>query len=313
MMNDFVSAKAIREQVSIVDLLARLGYKPLPRHGREKVYVSMIRDNDTSPSFSVNDDLGVWFDHGIRKGGNVIDFGLAYWKGLAFNDVLAKILEVCQVEPEKKSGRPRKAVKLPHYIVEHVKDVGTHPAITGYLRGRGVFDIARQFLCEVYYYIEDDKGQRKNYFAAGWQNENKGWEVRNKYFKGCIGHKAISFIQGHPKNVSVFEGFMDFLSWKTENSGKDNSVIILNTLALLRIGIEKAKSFSTIDIYFDRDASGLSATRDFVKALPYASDRSLAYEGFNDYNDKLVASIAAPVTEDRTRDFFASVKVPFSR
>ena len=104
-MSDFVSAREIKEQVSLVDLLARLGYKPLPRHGREKVYLSMIRDDDTSPSFTVNDELGVWFDHGIRKGGNIIDFGLAYWKGLDFNEVLVKIKETCLHEPEKKGNK----------------------------------------------------------------------------------------------------------------------------------------------------------------------------------------------------------------
>lgn len=313
-MSEFISAKQIKEQVSIVDLLARLGYRPLPRHGREKVYISMIRDNDTSPSFTVNDELGVWFDHGLRKGGNIIDFGVAYWKNLDFNEVLNKIQEVCLVEPEKKGTRPRKAVKVPHYVVEEIKDIGTHPAITRYLQGRGIFDMARQYLAEVYYYIEDDKGQRKNYFSAGWQNENKGWEVRNKYFKGCLGHKSVTFIPGHPKKGSVFEGFTDFLSWKTENAGKDDSIIVLNTTALLRAGIDKAKAFSAIDLYFDRDQPGLTATKDFIKALPYASDRSSIYVGYNDYNDKLKAGLdKAASLEEPKNDFFASVKVPFRR
>lgn len=315
MMNDFVSAREIREQVSIVDLLARLGYKPLPRHGREKVYISMIRDNDTSPSFSVNDDLGVWFDHGLRKGGNVIDFGLAYWKDLDFNQVVEKIRSVCMVEPDvKRTGRPRKPVKVPNYIVEQVKDIGTHPAITGYLKSRGIFEQAKQYLCEVYYFVEDEKGQRKNYFAAGWQNENKGWEVRNKYFKGCHGSKAITFIQGHQKNVCVFEGSINFLSWRLENPHRDDSIIVLNSLTLLQQGIERAKAFSAIDIYFDRDKGGLTATKDFIKALPYATDRSSVYDGFNDYNDKIKEQLKdASAQETRGTDFFASVKVPFSR
>ena len=313
-MSDFVSAREIKEQVSLVDLLARLGYKPLPRHGREKVYLSMIRDDDTSPSFTVNDELGVWFDHGIRKGGNIIDFGLAYWKGLDFNEVLVKIKETCLHEPEKKAIRPRKAVKVPHYIVEQVKALGTHPAITEYLKGRFIFDPAKQYLSEVYYFVEDNKGLRKNYFAAGWQNENKGWEIRNKYFKGCLGHKALTFIQGHAKNVSVFEGFMDFLSWKAENPKKDDSIIVLNTLALLRSGIERAKAFSSVDVYFDRDKPGLTATKEFIKALPYASDRSTAYEGYNDYNDKLKLTAEQREAEvNRGKDFFSSVKVRFSR
>lgn len=314
-MSDFLSAREIKDQVSIVGLLARLGYEPVPRHGREKVYISMIRDDDSTPSFTVNDELGVWFDHGLRKGGNIIDFGLAYWKDCEFNEVLDKIRETCVLEPSRrKIIRPRKAVKIPHYTAEQVKNIGTHPAITQYLKSRGVFDVARRHLSEVYYFVEDNNGERKKYFAAGWLNEDKGWEVRNKYFKGCIGHKSITFIEGHPKKTAVFEGFLDFLSWKTEQPENDSSIIVLNSLSLLQPGIEKAKAFSSIDIFFDRDKQGLGATKEFIKALPYATDRSAAYAGYNDYNDKIKA-MADKLTEEATRgkDFFSSVKVPFRR
>jgi len=314
-MSNFISAREIKEQVSLVDLLARLGYTPVPRHGREKVYISMIRDDDTSPSFTVNDDLGVWFDHGLRKGGNIIDFGLAYWKGLDFTQVLDKIREVSMIDvPGPRNRRPRKPVKLPLYIVEKVRDIGTHPAITDYLKGRAVFEPAKQYLSEVYYYVEDEKGVRKNYFAAGWENENHGWEVRNKYFKGCHGSKSITLIPGHGKKASIFEGFMDFLSWRVEHPQKDDSIIVLNSLSMLKTGIEKAKAFSAIDIYFDRDKQGLAAAKDFIRELPYASDRSSAYLGFNDYNDKVKAAADKAIAdEQRSKDFFSSVKVPFSR
>lgn len=78
-MANLLTAKELKEQGSIVDLLSRLGHQPVPKRGREKMYISMLRDDDTDPSFSVNDELGVWFDHGAGKGGNIIDFGLAYW------------------------------------------------------------------------------------------------------------------------------------------------------------------------------------------------------------------------------------------
>src|ERR1700744_2894311 len=278
---NLLTAKELKEQASIVDLLDRLGFRPVPKRGREKMYVSMLRDNDSQPSLSVNDELGVWFDHGTGKGGNIIDFGLAYWKNLKFNEVVAKLQDTCSISPgEQRVSRPRRAVRLPNYIVHEVKSIGTHPAITNYLKSRGIFDVARKCLSEVYYYFEDDKGNRKHFFAAGWQNENAGWEVRNKYFKGCMGHKAITFIQGHSKKAVVFEGFINYLSWRLENPGADHSVIVLNSLSLLQAGIGKAKLFSEIDVYFDRDKQGHAATRDFIKALPYSTDRSSAYEGF---------------------------------
>ncbi|CAN5456743.1 toprim domain-containing protein [soil metagenome] len=314
-MNNLLTARELKERASLADLLSRLGYHPVPKHGREKMYISMLRDSDNQPSFSVNDDMGVWFDHGTGKGGNIIDFGLAYWKNLDFNEVIKKIQQVCSLEETSAPRvlRPRKSVKV-HHIVERVKPLGAHPAITDYLKSRGVFEVAKFYLSEVYYFVEDENDIRKHYFAAGWLNEHNSWEVRNRYFKGCMGHKGITIVPGHPKKAALFEGFLDFLSWRFENPEADHSIIVLNSLTLLQQGINKAKAFSSLDIYFDRDNAGKLASRDFIKALPYATDRSSVYEDFNDYNDKLKAQLktVAPV-EKKKSDFFSNVRVPFER
>ncbi|WEA00740.1 toprim domain-containing protein [Mucilaginibacter sp. SJ] len=288
-MSNLLTAKEIKEQLSLVNLLARLGFHPVPKKGKEKMYISMIRDNDVNPSFAVNDDLGVWFDHGIGKGGNIIDFGLMFWKNLDFNGVVNRLQNLCSPDAVPiREKRPRKQTKAYH-VVERVRPIGNHPAITDYLKSRGVYEIAKFYLSEVYYYMEDEKNARKHYFAAGWLNEQQSWEVRNRYFKGCMGHKAITFIPAHEKNAAVFEGFIDFLSWRFENPDASHSIIVLNTLSLLKQGINKAKAFSSLDVYFDRDKAGVLATREFLKALPYATDRSKVYEEFNDYNDKIKA------------------------
>ncbi|MES2108754.1 MAG: CHC2 zinc finger domain-containing protein [Bacteroidota bacterium] len=297
-MSQFLNARELKEQASIVDLLNRLGYEPVRKFGKEHMYRSMLRDGDNDPSFSVDDKLGAWYDHGNGKGGNIIDFGLAYWPTLTFNEVVEKIRSACNIQVIQKDHRPRIPVKVRNYIVEQVKEVGSHPAITNYLQGRGVFDIAKQHLSEVYYSVVDDKGVRKPFFAAGWKNEAGSWEVRNKYFKGCLGQKAISFIPGDQKRVAVFEGFINYLSWLKENEIVGHSIIILNTLSLLNDGLQKAKEFSLIDLYLDRDPSGYQATKDFMKTLPYASDKSGIYDGFNDYNDRLVTSLRKQPSPD---------------
>ena len=291
-MSTYLNLKELKEQASLVELLRQLGFSPAKKAGEEYYYISMLRDSDTRPSFCVNDELGVWFDHGLGKGGNIIDFGIAYWPEMKFNEVIVRLHEAYGIIlPEQKSVRPRKPVKIPHYVIEEIKDIGTHPAITGYLKGRGIFTVAENRLSEVYYYVEDQKGMRKQFFAAGWKNESGGWEIRNKYFKGCLGHKAISFIPGLEKQVVVFEGYINYLSWLMDNPGSAQSAIILNTLALLNAGIGKARLFSTIDLFLDRDISGNQASKEFIQALPYATDRSSYYEGFNDYNDKLVDTL----------------------
>jgi hypothetical protein len=290
-MSILLTAKELKSQASLVDFLDKLGYQPARKNGKEKMYNSMLRENDRKPSLSVNDELGVWFDHGTRRGGNIVDLAIALWPNLSFGEVVLKIQEVCNVVVgSKRPQRPRRAVRVPNYIITETKPIGNHPAITDYLKKRMVFDAAADELQEVYYYVQDEKGLKKDYYAAGWKNEKGAWEVRNKYFKGCLGSKAISFIPAHPKKAAIFEGFMDYLSWKHENPLAEHSIIVLNTIALLNEGIEKAKLYSTLDTYFDRDAPGLEASRKFVKALPYATDRSIVFEGYNDYNDKLVAA-----------------------
>ena len=290
-MSVLLAAKELKSQASLVDFLDKLGYQPARKNGKEKMYNSMLRENDRKPSLSVNDELGVWFDHGTRRGGNIVDLAIALWPNLSFGEVVLKIQEVCNVVVgDKRPQRPRRAVRVPNYIITETKPIGNHPAITDYLKKRMVFDAAANELQEVYYYVQDEKGLKKDYYAAGWKNERGAWEVRNKYFKGCLGSKAISFIPAHPKKAAIFEGFMDYLSWKHENPLAEHSIIVLNTIALLNEGIEKAKLYSSLDTYFDRDAPGLEASRKFVQALPYATDRSIVFEGYNDYNDKLVAA-----------------------
>ncbi|WP_345952973.1 hypothetical protein [Mucilaginibacter sp. PAMB04168] len=319
-MSNLLNAQELKQQASLVTLLRHLGYEPIPHRGKENMYNSMLREGDRVPSFCVNDDLGVWFDHGTGKGGNIIDFGLAYWKDLGFKEVVHKIQQVLSIKPVEPhsaaltGSRPRSAVQIPNYVVEQIKPIGTHPAITGYLKSRGVWDVGKKCLSEVYYYVEDSKGIRKHFFAAGWQNEMSGWEVRNKYFKGCLGSKAITFISGHEKKAVVFEGFINYLSWKLEHPLADHSVIVLNSLSRLNAGIGKAKAFSTLDIYFDRDNPGLLASREFIKSLPYATDRSGTYSGFNDYNDKITDALNLVVVEQRqATDCYSKSQVQIHR
>jgi DNA primase len=285
-----MNAKDIKESVSIIDLLSRLGYEPVKKTGKEHQYFSMLHE-ETKPSFYVCDQLGVWYDQGLGHGGNVIDFGLAYWQ-LTFPETLEKIAAICGTDlPKQEDRRKRSAVKIPNYKVEDIKELGNNPAITEYLQSRGVWQAAQGRLKEIYYYVEDQKKQRKYFFSAGWQNEQGAWELRNRYFQNCLGNKAISFIPGSKNQLAIFEGYMDYLSWLTENPDAGDTVIVLNSVTLLPMGIQKAREFNDISIYFDRDKAGHNATIELIKAIPQAIDRSAIYDGHKDYNEKLQADL----------------------
>jgi DNA primase len=285
-----INAKEIKEQVCLVDLLARLGYHPVKPAGRELLYISMLRDSDTHPSFSVYQKLGVWYDHGLAKGGNIIDFGMAYWK-LSFQETLDKIVSVTGLPVIIKTEPKRQhAHKIPHYQVQDIKELGNNSAITAYLKERGIWQAAQGKLKEIYYYVEDEKKLRKHFFAAGSQNETGGWEVRNKYFKGCLGHKALTIIEGRKKQLAVFEGYFDYLSWLTEQQ-KDHTVIITNSVALLPQAIGKSKDFTSVHLYFDNDETGREATMQFKLRVPQAIDESSTYQPHKDYNEKITAGL----------------------
>ncbi|NQX54448.1 hypothetical protein HQN86_12555 [Pedobacter panaciterrae] len=314
MLSNSDKALVVKEQVSMMDFLSRLGFHPKKTYGNEAMYISMVRDSDANPSFSVNEKLGAWYDHGMGKGGDIFDFAMLYWKGLKFQEAVEKVRQVCnlpiseQVTFNKINPRPRLkvAVKLPNYQIQEIKPFGSSEAINAYLRSRGVFDVASTQLAEVHYYVEDEKKQRKQFFAAGWMNELGGWEVRNKYFKGCLGKKAITLIPRGAKKLAVFEGFFNYLSWLRDNPGHGRSALVLNSLALIDSGIEKAKAFAEIDLYLDRDTSGYNAVRTWLKALPYSTDRSGIYLGYNDYNDKITADLR----KERRQGFQNPVRSP---
>src|SRR4051795_6727649 len=65
------------KQVDLVEYLEELGYQPQRIRNNDYWYLSPLRDEKTA-SFKVNAKLNAWYDHGIGKGGNIIDFGILY-------------------------------------------------------------------------------------------------------------------------------------------------------------------------------------------------------------------------------------------
>jgi len=294
----------IKDQVPLVDLLARLGHTPAYRSGKELFYRSMLRQENT-PSFCVNPQMDVWFDHGGPnlsgiKGGNVIDFGLAYWHPSSFSEVLHKIAHVMAIpSPDHRIGNgrrqrlPQPPTKVSNYRIQTIKEVGNHPAITRYLQSRGIWQLAQGRIKEVYYAIESGPKAGRQFFSAGWQNDTGGWELRNRIgdrdFKACLGRKALTTIAGDAHRISLFEGYMDYLSWLHDHSESTDTVIVLNSVNLLDAAVDKASSFATINVYFDRDSAGEAALDRLRQSIPHAIDRSHTYRRYKDYNEMLMA------------------------
>jgi hypothetical protein len=88
------------------------------------------------------------------------------------------------------------------------------PALLSYLQERGINTALAKRECREAHFTNNGK----RYFAIAFPNISGGYEIRNRYFKGCIAPKEISHIRqsGEPRKACyVFEGFMDYLSFLT--------------------------------------------------------------------------------------------------
>jgi hypothetical protein len=144
----------------------------------------------------------------------------------------------------------RHAVKLPHYQVADVIPLGHCHEIEAYLRSCGIWIQAQNKLQEIYYYVQDESGRCKHFFAAGWQNELGHWQVAAPNYTGCLGHPALTIIPGTGDAVWLFDTFFDYLR-HPQHASTNAHIIILNTPALLPAGLAKAKTFNNMQTFFN--------------------------------------------------------------
>ena len=273
------------KKIRLEDLLATLGYLPVKtaKGGSQLWYQSPLR-TDKEPSFKVNTRLNSWYDFGDGQGGNIIDFVMKRENtnlsgALAFLDNLT-ISEYTNTQVARLFGGEVKIKKVQEL---------QNPALLAYLGERKInVDTAKKYLKEVYYIAN-----KKHYFALCLQNDSDGFEVRNKYFKGGLRSKDITTIRKENGNgqVSVFEGFMDFLSVLTEQGIAElkTDVIILNSTSQVEAAVEKIKSeeYSKVFAFLDNDEAGQKALEILKVHHPDVKDLSHLYQGYNDPNAKL--------------------------
>ena len=149
----------------------------------------------------------------------------------------------------------------------------------------------------------------KPYFAIGFPNMAGGYEVRNRYFKGCVAPKDITHIrqQGEPRNVCyLFEGFMDYLSFLTirvKNNPQyprltTQDYIVLNSVSNLTKAESILATYTRIGCYLDNDTAGRNAYDNLKRMLgDRLQDMSIHYAGYNDLNEYLCNRQSANQTE----------------
>lgn len=257
------------KSIPLADILDKLNCKPVRISGYDLYYLSPLRKEKTA-SFHVNAKKNVWFDHGIDVGGDTIKFVCLYLESIGedhtVSDALRWLKNMMGFSPVIASVQKPDAT--PHdrkLIVTNVQDI-SHPALADYLESRGIpLSIAQQYYKQVDVY---HKERQKSIFALGMKNEKGGYELRNKFYKGCAGPKDITFIRGtkpKPEGIHLFEGGPDFVSAIIrQNNGQrfENDSIVLHSLSNLKKATPFIKNYQyrTAFTWMDNDEAGKKAT-----------------------------------------------------
>ena len=276
------------KSIPLASFMSRLGHEPAARKGTRLWYKSPLRHEHT-PSFKVETALNCWYDFGLGKGGNIIDLAAEMYQSTDLRYLMRCIADSCPVLSLQTvaSSYPQRhsAPSMERFEVVPLE----HRALVAYLQERGIpAHIAMANCKEAHYSVNG-----RFYFAVAFENVSGGWELRNRYFKGCRGRKSISYLpwarDGPSTECAVFEGFIDYLSALTLGIISGADAIILNSVVNVNKAVPYLKGYTTINCYLDNDTAGRTALTELTAI--YGStviDRSILYSEFNDLNEFLV-------------------------
>lgn len=262
------------KQIDLVNYMKKEGFPPQKIKGNQAWFLSPFR-NEKTPSFKVDTIKNIWYDFGEGCGGTIIDFVMKIHQCNAKN-----ALEILSNKSFSFHQQKRFEEK-PKYQILSIQNI-TNDNLINYLKSRKINpQIAKHFCSEIHYTIN-----HKKYFGVGFKNNSNGYEIRNKYVKICLGKKDITHLKFHLEKVRIFEGFMDFLSYKIiDNSVSD--FIILNSVSLVNRVEELLENYKIIETYFDNDTAGNSAIEQIKKYRTDSKDYRKIYKNYKDINDYL--------------------------
>ncbi len=277
-----MSIEDIRD-MPLTDFLHKLGLKSTKKRGNEVWFHAPYR-SDRTPSFCVNTEKNIWNDFGAGMGGDI--FTLA---GLMTNsnDFVAQARYIGELtnNPVERSAPPKYEPEptVPQFTDVEVKPL-SHSALLGYLRERGIpSDIATANCVEIHYRLHD-----KQYFAVGFPNEDGGYEIRNRFFKGSIPPKAVSLIRLGSTMVNVYEGFVDFLSGLTLGYGRTEDNLVLNSVANREKAYRHLDGYEAIKCWLDNDKAGQQCLEALQKRYgERVRDFSVLFRPCKDVNEYL--------------------------
>ena len=290
------------KQIDLVEFLKGLGFQPKKIKGNDYWFLSPFRD-EKEASFKVNKKFNVWYDHGLGRGGNLIDFGILFYK-VSVIQLLEKLgqnnfsfhQQIGNISQKNNAGEKEKI------SIIDVRPGITSLPLTKYLQTRRIpFQIADAFCKEIDFRLYD-----KKHTAIGFKNRAGGYELRNEYFKGSSSPKDITlFTSDSSKEILLFEGFFNFLSWQTIQQKNillpklQPNFLVLNSLSFFERAKEITEKYSSIHLYLDRDNSGMKISKESLLISNKYIDESYKYKNHKDLNEFLMTEYKIETPKQR--------------
>lgn len=144
-----------------------------------------------------------------------------------------------------------------------------HLGLLNYIKSKCIrVDVAKRFLCELKLF---NKETGNTFSAIGFKNEEGGYEVRNKFYRGYLAPLDISFIRGalpKPDTIHLFENIVDYMSIVSLQNGKpfEADAIILNSICCLSLAIPYIKNYGykTAFTWMKNNNEGLEITESLL-------------------------------------------------
>ncbi len=269
--------------IPLEEVLQILGHLPTKQTEKEAWFLNPFA-TENQASFKLDKRNNIWYLHSEGIGGNNIDFMKKYLKSS-----VKEVLEWTEKQ-NFSSFQPQNVIQKQNslnqnYQITEIKEL-QNENLKKYLHQRGLSQIIYPLIKEVHFTIGE-----KNLYTIGFENRSGGWELRNSFYKGSLLKKDISLInlnnQTENKNVAVFEGFTDALSFVEMKPFFNGDLLVMNSVSLLNKTKEYLQNYSEIHLFLDNDKAGENCKTSILKSFPEAKNHSEIYALHKDLNDYL--------------------------
>ena len=260
---------------------------------------------ESEASLHIDRAKNVWYDHGSGKGGTNADLVMlvkhcskheAYEFLRSLEPIITRDNGVNHITTTGliKTSEPDKSIEI-----RKVRPIQCY-YLTKYIASRKIpLELAQAYCKEV---ITHSKMKGMNFTHIGFPNNSGGYALSTPTGFKATTKADITTIntegklskEPSSKNVAVFEGFFDFLSWQVMQSSKTPTcdVVVLNSVNNLHKALEYIRAHEKATCFLDNDPAGekcYQGVRDMMKGKETV-DMSDLYGEHKDLNEFLQAS-----------------------